>query len=73
VWMWHLGTWFSRHGGVGVTVGLGDLGGLFQPDGSVILLLFHSWKKDSGLAEMSVFTSVFLKNERASAALHVGN
>jgi len=31
VWMWHLGTWFSRHGGVGLTVGLGDLGGLFQP------------------------------------------
>ena len=24
-------TWFSRHGGVGVTVGLGDLRGLFQP------------------------------------------
>jgi len=31
VWMWHLGTWFSRHGGVGLMVGLGDLGGLFQP------------------------------------------
>jgi len=31
-WMWHLGTWFSRRGGVGVTVGLGDLGGLFQPE-----------------------------------------
>ena len=30
VWMWPLGTWFSRHGGVGVTVGL-DLRGLFQP------------------------------------------
>ena len=23
VWLWHLGTWFSRRGGVGV--GLGDL------------------------------------------------
>jgi len=23
--------WFSRHGGVGVTVGLDDLSGLFQP------------------------------------------
>ena len=31
VWMWHLRTWFSRHGGDGVMVGLGDLGGLFQP------------------------------------------
>jgi len=29
VWMWHLGTWFGRHGGVGVTIGLDDLGGLF--------------------------------------------
>ena len=24
-------TWFSRHGGVGLTVGLDDLRGLFQP------------------------------------------
>ena len=31
VGMWHLGTWFSRRGGVGVTVGLDDLRGLFQP------------------------------------------
>jgi len=31
VWLWHLGTWFSRHGGVGVTVGLDDLQGLCQP------------------------------------------
>jgi len=31
VWMWHLGTWFSRHGGVGWMVGLDDLRGLFQP------------------------------------------
>ena len=29
--MWHFGTWFSRHGGVGVTAGLDDLRGLFQP------------------------------------------
>jgi len=29
--MWHLGTWFSRHGGVGVMVGPDDLRGLFQP------------------------------------------
>jgi len=28
---WHFGTWFSRHGGVGVTFGLDDLRGLFQP------------------------------------------
>ena len=31
VWMWHLGTWFSRRGGVGLRVGLDDLRGLFQP------------------------------------------
>jgi len=31
VWMWHLGTWFSRHGGVGLTFGPDDLRGLFQP------------------------------------------
>jgi len=24
-------TWFSRHGGVGLMVGLGDLRSLFQP------------------------------------------
>jgi len=29
--MWHLGTWFSRRGGIGVTVGLDSLRGLFQP------------------------------------------
>jgi len=29
--MWHSGTWFSRHGGVGLTVGLDDFRGLFQP------------------------------------------
>jgi len=31
VYMWHFGIWFSRHGGVGVMVGLDDLRGLFQP------------------------------------------
>ena len=30
MWMWHFRTWFSRQGGVGVTVGLDDLRGLFQ-------------------------------------------
>jgi len=29
--MWHFGTWFSSHGGVGLTVGLEDLRGLWQP------------------------------------------
>ena len=29
--MWRFGTWFSRHGGVGLMVGLDDLRGLFQP------------------------------------------
>jgi len=27
----YFGTWFSRHGGVGLAVGLDDLGGLYQP------------------------------------------
>jgi len=31
VWIWHFRTWFGRHGGVGLTVGLDDLRGLFQP------------------------------------------
>jgi len=31
MWMWPLGTGFSRDGGVGVTVGLDDLRGLLQP------------------------------------------
>jgi len=30
VWMWHLETWFSRHGGVELMVGCDDLRGLFQ-------------------------------------------
>jgi len=29
--IWHFMTWFSRHGGVGLMVGLHDLRGLFQP------------------------------------------
>jgi len=28
--MWHFGTWFRRHGGVGLAVGLDDLRGLFS-------------------------------------------
>jgi len=31
VYMWHFRTWFSRHSGVRLTVGLDDLGGLLQP------------------------------------------
>ena len=31
MWILHFRTWFSRHGGVGLTVGLDDLGGLLQP------------------------------------------
>jgi len=31
IWIWYFRIWFSRHGGVGVTVGLDDLRGLFQP------------------------------------------
>jgi len=31
MYMWHFRTWFSRHGGVGLTVGLDNLRGLFQP------------------------------------------
>jgi len=28
--VWHVKIWFSRHGGVGLTVGLDDLRGLFS-------------------------------------------
>jgi len=31
MWMWHLGMWFIRRGGVGWTVGLDGLRGFFQP------------------------------------------
>ena len=31
MWMWPLGTWSSRHGGVGLAVGFDDLGDLLQP------------------------------------------
>jgi len=37
VWMWHLGTWFSRQRGVGVTAGLDDLRGVSNLKESVIL------------------------------------
>ena len=38
--MWHFRTWFSRHGGGGVTVGLDDLQGLFQ----TMILWKQIWK-----------------------------
>ena len=44
VWIWHFGIWFSRHGGVGVTVGLDDLRGLFQP----MILWFYGGEGDKG-------------------------
>jgi len=44
--MWHLGTWFSRHGGVGLTVGLDDLKGIFQP---MILQFYDSMKEHPSL------------------------
>lgn len=32
MWMWHFGPQFSReHGGAGITVGVPDPGGVFQP------------------------------------------
>jgi len=36
VWMWHSGTWFSRHGGVGVIAGLDDLRGLSNLNDSIL-------------------------------------
>ena len=39
VWMWPLGTGFGRHGGVGLMVGLGDLGGRQNDSGFCILAL----------------------------------
>jgi len=43
--MWHFGTWFSRHGGVGLTFGLDDLRGLFQ---LMILWFYDSETKTVG-------------------------
>jgi len=31
MWMWHFRVWFSRPGGIGLTAGLHDLRGIFQP------------------------------------------
>ena len=36
--MWHFRTWFSRHGGVGLTVGLDDLKSLIH---SMILSFYE--------------------------------
>ena len=30
MYMWHFGTWFSRHNGVDLMVGFDDLRGIFQ-------------------------------------------
>jgi len=38
--MWHFRTWFSRHGGVGLMVGLDELRCLFQP---MILSFYDSF------------------------------
>jgi len=38
--MWHFGTWFSKHGGGGLMIGLDDLRGLFQP-----MILWFLWGK----------------------------
>ena len=40
-----LQVWFSRHGGAGLTVGLDDLRGLFQPM-ILSLVLYKSRKED---------------------------
>jgi len=40
--MWHFRAWFSRHGGVGVTAGLDDLGGSFPTYDSLIFLRVSS-------------------------------
>ena len=38
LWIWHFRTWFSRHGGDGLTIGLDDLGGLFP---TLMILCFY--------------------------------
>jgi len=46
VWMRHFRTGFRRHGGVGLMVGLHDLGGLFQPLRFCDPLVLHGWLGD---------------------------
>jgi len=41
-WIWHFSTWFSKHGGIGLTVGLDDLRGLFQPSLFCNSKFYHS-------------------------------
>jgi len=36
MWMWRFRTWFSRHGGVGITAGLDDLKVFFNLNDSMI-------------------------------------
>jgi len=45
VWMGHLGTWFSRHGGDGWMVGLDDLRGLFQPSRFYNCMILQPWEQ----------------------------
>jgi len=67
VWKWHLGIWFSRHGGVGRLAGLDDLRGLFQP---MILCGEDAQDKESCRPGGSVMTRLSVgPNEQISGEL----
>jgi len=52
--MWHFRTWFSRHSGDGLTVGLHDLRGLFQPEWFCDSVISSGHRPVSGLTFLSV-------------------
>ena len=58
--------WFSRHGGVGVMVGLDDLGGLFQPSG------FYDFPCSSPFFHQSSSCTSFSRLPRDSSRRHAG-
>jgi len=56
--MWHLRTWFSRCGGVGLVVGLNDLRGLFQP----MILWFYFAEALTSTAMQSIVRKAVLQS-----------
>ncbi|KAK4810983.1 hypothetical protein QYF61_014455 [Mycteria americana] len=56
--MWHFRTWFSRHGGVGLTVGLDDLKGI-APN-TMLAKMCSDHKKPNGQCRIAPETQAVL-------------